>query len=776
VGGERPPLTIRGAHVPAELQAYPQWVCWRWEFREGKWTKPPVSPAGGAAKSTGPETWGTYEQAVAAAASLDGGIGFVLTKDDPFVGVDMDGCRDPATGVITLQAQVIIDALESYTEISPSGTGLRIIVRGTLPPGGRKRGWLEVYDHARYLTITGAHLDGTRVDVAERTEELASFHADHFPPATPTSEAVLVPVGGSPALRLELDDVSLLHRARASKNGDRFARFWSGSLSDTEGDHSSADLQLCGMLAFWTGKDIGRIDRLFRQSGLYRKKWDERHYSDGRTYGQATLGRAIAECKDVYDTPKSGTPDDPELDGPHETDTGNALRFVDQWHKEVRYCPPWKTWLLWDGKRWALDRQGEVMERAKKTVLAIYDEVALAETDTDKARIRKHAKASEASGQLQAMVGLARSVHGIPVMPEQLDADRWMLNVDNGTLDLRTGELLPHRIEHAITKLAPVAYDASAICPQWHAFLSRIMAGNEGLVTFLQRVVGYALTGSIREQCFFILWGDGANGKSAFLQILASILGPYADTAPFDTFMEQKFDKDANGLAALQGARFVWSAEGQSQRRLAEALVKQITGGEPIKTRFMYQEFFTYLPQFKLFLATNHRPVIKDTDEGIWRRVRPIPFTVTIPPEERDLDFATKIVAAEAPGILRWAVEGCLAWQREGLTAPAEVQAAARAYREEMDVVGGFLAERTDKDPIGRVTVKALYAAFVAWCQDSGEKTVSKKAFGQQISKHGYDDGRDMHSRFWIGVRLLGGGEEAHGVAPTREPGDESGF
>lgn len=350
---------------------------------------------------------------------------------------------------------------------------------------------------------------------------------------------------------------------------------------------------------------------------------------------------------------------------------------------------------------------------------------------------------------------LAKSEPGVPVSADQLDAAPWVLNVLNGTLDLRTGQLRPHAREDLLTKLAPVAYDPGALCPTWEAFLSRILAGDVELIRFVQKVIGYSLTGSTQEQCLFILYGAGANGKSTLIQSISALLGDYARQTPTETLLVQRGDGVRNDLARLQGARFVSAVEVEGGRRLAEALVKQLTGGDTITARFLYGEHFEFQPMFKLWLAVNHRPVVQGTDHAIWRRIRLLPFTVTIPPAEQDKRLAEKL-QAELAGILRWAVEGCQAWQREGLEPPAAVQRATGDYRAEMDVIAAFIRDCCVLGDKQEVSTSALYAEYVGWCTQVGESPVSQKALAATLKERGCTPGRRGGGRLWVGIALLG--------------------
>jgi putative DNA primase/helicase len=351
------------------------------------------------------------------------------------------------------------------------------------------------------------------------------------------------------------------------------------------------------------------------------------------------------------------------------------------------------------------------------------------------------------------MVNLAKSEPDIPVRISQLDADPWLLNCRNGTLDLRTGKLLPHHPENLCTKTIPVAFDPDAKCPLWISFLRRVMAGNPDLIKFLQRSIGYALTGSTGEQVMFFLYGLGANGKSTFIETCRNLLGDYAQQSDFDTFVTKKNDGPRNDLARLKGARLVAAVEAAQGRYLAEHVIKQVTGGDTITARFLYHEYFDFVPQFKLFLVANHKPVVVGTDEAIWRRIRLIPFTVRIPKEERDPQLLEKL-RRELPGILAWAVRGCLQWQEDGLGEPEAVSAATADYRREMDVMADFIEEHCVLGEHETVNAGLLYLTFQTWAEKNGEEVLTQKKFGTQLRERGFAADKKKGHRCWVGLGL----------------------
>ncbi len=454
---------------------------------------------------------------------------------------------------------------------------------------------------------------------------------------------------------------------------------------------------------------------------------------------------------------KSSGQGDPQETAEHLSDLGNARRLVTLHGQLLRYVWQW-GWLFWTGARWIKDETGEVMRRAKQTVLTIYSEIASLDDLEDRRSPAKWALKSEAEPRLKAIVELAKSEPEIVATTDEFDTDPWLLNVQNGTLDLRTGILKAHCREDRITKLVPVDYDPQALCPTWDAFLNRVMEGNASLIGFLQRAIGYALTGSPREQVIFILHGSGANGKTTFLLVIQTLLADYAAQTPTETLLVKKSGSIPNDVARLHGTRLVVAVEMESGKRLAEALVKQLTGCDKITARFLHKEFFEFVAAFKLFLATNHKPEIRGTDNAIWRRIRLIPFNVTIPPEEQDKGLVEKL-KAELPGILAWAVRGCLEWQRDGLGVPEAVKQATEGYRAEMDTLAAFLDECCILTPDAKASATPLYAAYKQWCAGNGEAPLTQQKFGMCLTERGFQRRRSGPGGGyqWHGVGILGG-------------------
>ena len=454
------------------------------------------------------------------------------------------------------------------------------------------------------------------------------------------------------------------------------------------------------------------------------------------------------------------------------TEFGNARRLIARHGKNIRYCGVLGGWFVYDGKRWRRDESLKIMELAKDTVVHMGREARAIEDPETRKVYTKHAARCQSHRAIKAMTDLARSDRAVCVESNVFDQHDLLLNVLNGTLNLNTGDLRPHRRDDMLTQLANVAYDPEADCPRWRDFVASICDGDGDLIDFLCRAAGYALTGSTTEQAFFILHGNGCNGKSTYLEILKGLMGDYAQTAETSTFLEKHGDTIPNDLAALRSARLVLASETGHRRSLSEPLIKRVTGSEAIAARFLHREFFTYVPRFKVMLATNDKPRVFGTDRGIWRRIRLIPFTVNFEGrEDRNLSERLK---GGLPGILNWALAGCTAWREGALGSAAQIDTATQAYRDEMDVLGDFIDECCMVG-VGEVVKKRdLYETYVAWADKAKEKPTSKIAFGRIII-HRVDgvkaDRISGGAHCWRGVGLKFGRDETSLEAAV-EPGN----
>lgn len=448
----------------------------------------------------------------------------------------------------------------------------------------------------------------------------------------------------------------------------------------------------------------------------------------------------------------------------HQTDLGNAQAFVAAHGKNIHYCRGLNKdqFLIWADNRWIVDERGQVQRWACETVRGGYAYMAELE-HSSRNEMFKHLKRSEKADRLNAMINLARHVDkDVPVISTDLDADPWLFNVGNGTIDLRTGELQPHNRKDLITKLAGVDYDATAECRRWMQFLAEVFENDFELITYIQRMVGYCLTGSVREQMLFILIGKGANGKSVMLETLRKLIGDYGSDTAVTTFTERATDASTVGLASLYGARMVSAAEGSGEQVWDEALLKKLTGGDPITARHLYCPFITYLPQFKLLVSSNESPRLRGQGYAIKRRVRLIPFNVRFhdPQEDllplRDPNLLSKL-EDELPGILNWALSGCLDWQKHGLGMPQAVKLNTDKLFSDQDPLLEWLDNRCEMMPGAETTTGELWKDYKDWCANQGRETSFRTSqyFSRNLAQRdGLDTRRTGKARFLTGLQL----------------------
>jgi putative DNA primase/helicase len=442
------------------------------------------------------------------------------------------------------------------------------------------------------------------------------------------------------------------------------------------------------------------------------------------------------------------------------TDLGSKDRFVRQTDGTLRFLWERGKWLFYNGAVWQVDNSDKIAyQMAEETVRSIYAEASECEDKKDREAIADYAKKSESEAKIRAMLKLAKPPLSISI--DELDRKPWLLNAMNGTINLKTGELQQHVSSDLISKIVPVRYDPTATCPEWIGFLNLIMDGNQEMLTFLQRAIGYSATGHTDERCIFILYGQGRNGKSTFTENIAYILPGYAVKTPAETLLIKKWgDGIPSDIARLKGARFVYASETGQNRQLNEARIKELTGDkDTLVGRFLHHEWFEFVPSFKLWLHTNHKPNIRGADQAIWDRIKLVPFTVRIPDEmirpRREIDA---IFEAERPGILSWLVQGCLDWQKHGLPNPDAVTQANTDYREESDTIKSFLDEVCIIEPSAQVAKNNLYEAYLNWAKNSGERFIlNKNKLGKALFEKGFDDYRETGGKrrsYWLGLRI----------------------
>lgn len=733
-------------NIPDELKKLKQWVCYNTD-------KLPKNPKTGKnAMSNNSDTWGTFEEAQNAMKKYKFyGIGFMFANG--YFGVDLDKCIDDIDFV-----DEFVDKLKSYNEISMSGKGIHIICKGTLPQGQRRKKNVEMYQEGRYFALTGNIYNENYKTIRDCTEEIKALHKKYLE----TQKKEIINFDYEP---LYLPDNELLDRARNSKSGNLFQMLFTGNWEGLYTSQSEADLAFCNMLAFWTQKDPQQMDRIFRNSGLMRTKWDRK--TAGSTYGRNLINKAIADCRQVYNpnikieninfSKSNNNSDDTEEKLYEQNDTGNAERLFDMYGNNLKYSYENKIWYYWDGKVWREDLVGQIKKLTDKCIEEMKIEAFKCDDLETQMALLKWANKTANSKPKENMIKELQHIGTIPVLTSELDTQKDFINCNNGIVNLRNGELISHDPNYLCTKITKSDYDnISGKKPvKWLEFLDTVTQGDKELQDYIQKAVGYSLTGSTKEQCIFFLYGLGRNGKSTFLDIISELGGTYASHAQPETIMtkNQLSNNTLSDIARLRGARFVTTVEPNENVKLNEGLVKQLTGGDKVTARFLYGREFEFVPEFKIWLGANHKPVIKGTDDGIWRRIRLIPFTAQIPDYKIDRNLKAKL-KAELPQIMKWAVDGAIKWQKEGLKPPKVVEEATKEYRKEMDKLAGFIDEYLIPDNNSKIKANDLYLTYCEWCNENNEFTCSATKFFKDIKSKMIDKIVMSDGTYYIGYRL----------------------
>ena len=804
----------------AELADIRQWVAWK-RYPDPKHPeKPRKVPRTYDDKSTGADekhrdTWSSYSEVHRGVMARPGlsGVGFVFTTQDQYVGVDLDKCGDRTTGHMEPWAQAIVDRLDSYTEWSVSGTGLHILCRGVLPQNGSRRGRVEMYDQARYFTVTGwGYGRWGDLPITERTVALAAVHAEHVAPPALT----VTPVPVATRMPSSQTDDDLWSRMFSASNGADIRRLYDGDTSghlrdDGTPDHSSAVMALTCHLAWWTNRDATRIDRMFRQSRLYDqnpRKWDR--------LSSKTIAKALATVTGGY-TGSTAPQWQPTGDGAagiaHVVGSASATKrepaavladsdaaslFVRHAGDDYRWVVDDERWLRWDGTRWNRDvTETEVRYRAMQVVDQALADVGEATNDRERAFVRWLAKC-RSRGRLDAMVSLVKGNPAVTVRAADLDRDRNMLVVRNGVVDLQSGELLPHSRGDLYTRIVrhgsghdavPAEYRPVAelkIPAAWQQFLDRVQP-DPAVRDFLQLVIGAALSGTGSERRIVVMHGPGGTGKGTFMATVMAALGGessgYVTTGDAEVLMMSKNPGDGSshlaGVARWRGKRVVWLDETADGRRLDAGKVKRLIPGDggEVVARDLYEPGrdtrafpATWLP----IMTTNHLPIAPADDDAIWDRLVAVPWDTRIPQGERT-DVSASL--PRDPGVLEyvlsWAVDGAVRWhqartgesgsvRQSGITLPAAVRVATDAWQlrsESASGAGDVLTEwlRSDGVAEGNMdeSLTDLHASHTAWAVSVRRHPLTVRAFTTALRARGMKLVRQSGGNVWNGIGLM---------------------
>lgn len=726
---------------------------WKYEQRgEGKPTKVPYQASGIKAQPNNASTFTTFGTAVNEVSRFDGlGIGIF----NGISAIDIDHCVDK-DGELSEIAQDIIELFEgSYMEYSPSGTGLRIIFLTSDFHYDKTKYYinnqnigLEVYVSGatnKYVTVTGNAINAG--DIVDATEQLQVLLNRYMLRQFNTN------VGATSSSQSYLSDDEVLEKAMNSKGAEKFIALWNGEIPQGK-SHSDTDMSLATLLAFWCGRDLEQMDRLFRKSCLMRDKWDRQQ--SGTTYGSITLEKAAASVSNTY-APITAIPADEDFEEvitqdlkelkPFSnnkypcTDIGNSNLFADYFKGVARYVPQRKQWFVYDGKAWQSDLHNlKVMSYCKKLANKLmHYALSIKDEDTRKLYI-DYAKKWQTRRTREIILRDAQDVH--PISMNEFDTDIYLLNCKNGTLNLKTGNFYKHKATDYITKVSGVNYDPTAKCERWETFITEVMSGDVEKSEFLQKSLGYALTGDTCYETMFILFGATTrNGKGTSMETFLKICGDYGKTCRPETIgMKSNNSSSApsEDVARLAGARFVNISEPDKKLTLSAALLKTLTGNDTINARFLHENSFDFKPQFKIFTNTNHLPLVTDLTLLTSGRVKIIPFERHFEEWEQDKGLKAEFSKEEnLSGILNWVLEGYEKLQKTGFEVPLSVQKATNAYQQENDKFGQFVDECLEANGYCEERTSHVYNAYQNWCMTNGYYCENAKNFKAELSTIG---------------------------------------
>ena len=801
---------VNFVNIPQELKQNASFCVWKMEKRNGKPTKVPYNPNTGAmAKTNEASTFSDFASAMKAYA-MGGWDGIGYRVSEGIGAIDIDHCIREDGSLNDVAASVLGFFPDTYFERSPSGSGLRGFFR--LSPdfaydktvyyiNNRKHG-LEVYLPGitnRFVTVTG---DVYRPGEVKRDDDaLASVLDTFMKRAKPVSGSAIEPCS-------YLTDEQVIAHASKSESGEKFKALYNGDWSELYDSQSDADMALVSMLAFWCGNVEDQIDRIFRASGLMREKWDR--ITGDSTYGAITIRNAIASARAIYvpvnasnlvsaaddfedlDAEEERASFNPDLSritltleemqphvnpryGREEIGIGNA--FADFFKPIARFDRNRGIWYVYDGTVWQPDEGGlAVAELAKLLADRLYTYALQIKDEDARNRYIKRVLKLQLRKNRKTMVEDAKSVH--PVPHKIFDRNTDLFNCKNGTLDMRTLEFRPHDPADFLTMMSGVTYDPDAACPRWNSFIDEVMCSDETLSAYLQKSLGYALTGNTALECMFILYGaTSRNGKGTTMETFLKIMGDYGKTSNPELLGTKFGTANASGpseeVARLAGVRFVNISEPEKKITFNAALVKRMTGNDTLNARYLHENSFDFRPCFKIFINTNYLPNVTDMTLFESGRLKIIPFKRHF--EEHEQDKGLKAFFAEESnlaGIFNWCLEGYRMFHTEGLRSPKAVDDATEEYRNDSDRIGQFIEAWLEEGEAYEVRTSAAYRLYGQWCERYGYHTENVKNFNNAISRHFEikrkrpDDGSGSVTTMIIGCRFL---ESENGEAAEKE-------
>lgn len=745
-------------NIPQELRNLKQWGLFelKWVEARKKNTKIPINPYDGSVgKSNDPNTWSDFDTAMRALNDVERADGLAFYFANGYVGLDIDhidsnledwraGDNDPNN--LVNKFQDLTD--NTYMEVSQSGTGIHAIFKGKIPGKRRRKGNYEMYQTGRFFALTGNNIIPDPTIKSMSDDEMKALYEFLFG----KDNVVQLHSETDNITPVDLSVVEIIKRAENSaKTGTRFTMFMKGGWEQFYSSHSEADMAFANDLAFWTGRDFHKMDTIFRNSSLMREKFDEKH--GAVTYGTSLLNKAINETQNIYN-PESDSQDSEssytfsfnedktkKIIPRSWDDQGRGLRMRDQFATVLKFNAVDKKWFFFNGSYWQEDvgnqRVELAAERVANSIKKEKPELSFStKTDEDKAMNEWYKFQKDSRSHMAKMHMIDEFKKYVIVKHGEFDKEDMLLNTESGYVDLSSGELHDHDIDKKFSHQTVAEYSDNVDAPLWEKFLNQIFNNDEELIHYVQKAIGYSFTGSVDEQCLFILNGRGRNGKSVFSNVVSDVAGNYAKQMNVQTIVAKKNQSGSanSDIARLEGARIVTSSELNEGDRFDESLVKQLTGGDKILARFLYGSEFEYKPKFKIWMATNHLPIIRGTDDGIWRRIKIIPFNIQIPKEKVDKKLEYKL-KAEYTGILNWIVQGAIMWQQEGLEDPEAVRQVIENYRAEMDPLDAFLEECCTTGQNYSIKAREMYDAYHEWAKESEEYKMSLNKFGREMSK-----------------------------------------